>query len=63
MQVTRIRALRGPNLWSRNTAIEAIVHCEPNECVYSDIAGFEERVRARFPKIGTLQPHGADQRL
>jgi len=63
MQVTRARALRGPNLWSRNTAIEAVVHCDTNECVYSDIAGFEERLRARFPKIGALQPHGADQRL
>ena len=27
MEVTRIRALRGPNLWSRHTAIEAIVSC------------------------------------
>ncbi|QIL70137.1 cyanophycin synthetase [Diaphorobacter sp. HDW4B] len=63
MQVTRVRALRGPNLWTRSTAIEAIVHCDSNECVYSDIAGFEDRLRARFPKIGTLQPHGADQRL
>ena len=25
MEVTRIRALRGPNLWSRHTAIEAVV--------------------------------------
>ena len=63
MQVTRVRALRGPNLWTRSTAIEAVVHCDSNECVYSDIAGFEDRLRARFPKIGTLQPHGADQRL
>ncbi|MBF5003933.1 cyanophycin synthetase [Diaphorobacter caeni] len=63
MQVTRVRALRGPNLWTRSTAIEAVVHCDTHECVYSDIAGFEDRLRARFPKIGTLQPHGADQRL
>jgi hypothetical protein len=28
MDVTRIRALRGPNLWSRCTALEAIVRCE-----------------------------------
>jgi cyanophycin synthetase len=28
MEVSRIRALRGPNLWSRHTAIEAIVSCE-----------------------------------
>mgnify|MGYP001267669735 CR=1 FL=1 len=25
MEVSRIRALRGPNLWSRHTAIEAII--------------------------------------
>ena len=35
MQITRIRALRGPNLWTRSTAIEAIVQCEPGECDYS----------------------------
>src|SRR5256885_16189884 len=63
MQITRIRALRGPNLWTRSTAIEAIVQCEPGECDYSALPGFEDRLRARFPKIGTLQPHGADQRL
>ncbi len=28
MEITRIRALRGPNLWSRHTAIEAIVTCD-----------------------------------
>ena len=27
MEVSRIRALRGPNLWSRRTAVEAIVAC------------------------------------
>ncbi|MEY4909186.1 MAG: cyanophycin synthetase protein, partial [Pseudomonadota bacterium] len=27
MDVSRIRALRGPNLWSRHTAVEAIVSC------------------------------------
>ncbi len=31
MQVSRIRALRGPNLWSRHTALEAIVSCEGAE--------------------------------
>ena len=28
MEVSRIRALRGPNLWSRHTAMEAVVRCE-----------------------------------
>ncbi|MEG0226904.1 MAG: Mur ligase family protein, partial [Comamonas sp.] len=63
MQITRIRALRGPNLWTRSTAIEAIVQCEDNEQCYTSIAGFEEKLRARFPTIAPLQPHGADQRL
>ncbi len=63
MQITRIRALRGPNLWTRSTAIEAIVQCEPNEQCYTEISGFEEKLRARFPTIAPLQPHGADQRL
>ena len=56
MQITRIRALRGPNLWTRSTAFEAIVHCEDSELLYTAMPGFEERLRARFPTIGTLQP-------
>jgi len=63
MQITRIRALRGPNLWTRSTAIEAVVQCEESEQLYTAIAGFEDKLRARFPTIGTLQPHGADQKL
>ena len=63
MQITRIRALRGPNLWTRSTAIEAVVQCEEGEQLYTAIAGFEDKLRARFPTIGTLQPHGADQKL
>ena len=63
MQITRIRALRGPNLWTRSTAIEAIVQCADNEQLYTAIAGFENKLRARFPSIAPLQPHGADQRL
>ncbi len=27
MKVSRVRALRGPNLWSRKTAIEATASC------------------------------------
>ena len=58
MEVSRIRALRGPNLWSRHTAIEAIVACEPGELSKRDIAGFEPRLRALFPSIGELRPRG-----
>ena len=56
MEVTRIRALRGPNLWSRHTAIEAIVGCNDDERVIVAIPGFEARLRERFPEIALLQP-------
>jgi cyanophycin synthetase len=60
MEVSRIRALRGPNLWSRHTAIEAIVACEKNERSLADLPGFEPRLRALFPAIGALQPLGKE---
>ncbi len=58
MEVSRIRALRGPNLWSRHTAIEAIVACAENERSLGLMPGFEDRLRARFPDIGALRPMG-----
>lgn len=58
MDVSRIRALRGPNLWSRRTAIEAIVTCTQDECCMANIQGFEARLRSRFPQIGLLQLAG-----
>ncbi|TFV87905.1 cyanophycin synthetase [Oxalobacteraceae bacterium OM1] len=51
MEISRIRALRGPNLWSRHTAIEAIVSCTDDELEIARIPGFEGRLRARFPAI------------
>ena len=45
MEVSRIRALRGPNLWSRHTAIEAIITCAEIECFIDRIPGFEARLR------------------
>ena len=47
MDVSRIRALRGPNLWSRHTAIQAIVTCAGAERAIADLAGFEDRLRDR----------------
>ena len=58
MDVSRIRLLRGPNLWSRHTSVEAIVACAPDECAIEMIPGFEARIRARFPELGQLQPKG-----
>ena len=58
MEVSRIRALRGPNLWSRHTAIEAVVRTEGGECAIGALPGFEDRLRARFPNIGPMRPIG-----
>ena len=60
MDVTRIRALRGPNLWSKHTAIEAIISCSEIERVIDNIPGFEARLRERFPEIALLQPTVSD---
>ena len=56
MEVSRIRALRGPNLWSRHTAIQAIVTCEGAESAIVNLPGFEVRLRERFPELGDLIP-------
>ena len=58
MELSRIRALRGPNLWSRRTALEAIVACTPDECSIDQLPGFELRLRALFPDIGVLRDTG-----
>ncbi|MGS1006687.1 cyanophycin synthetase [Achromobacter anxifer] len=58
MEVSRIRALRGPNLWSKNTAIEAIVSCADAECSIDHLPDFEARLRARLPQTGLLRPEG-----
>src|SRR3990167_6405755 len=60
MDISRVRALRGPNLWSSHTAIEAVVTCTPAECAINTHDGFESRLRARFPELGTLLPTGHD---
>ncbi|MYM66262.1 cyanophycin synthetase [Pseudoduganella sp. FT55W] len=58
MEVIRTRALRGPNLWSHHTAVEVIVSCPPEEQSIATLAGFEQRLRARFGTIGALRPTG-----
>ncbi len=58
MEISRIRALRGPNLWSRHTAIQALVQCSDDERAISHLPGFEARIRARFPLIGAMRPIG-----
>jgi cyanophycin synthetase len=63
MEVTRIRALRGPNLWSHHTAIQSVVACTPQEANVRQIEGFESRIRARFPEISPFQPVGNDDKI
>ncbi|HEY8605909.1 MAG TPA: cyanophycin synthetase [Noviherbaspirillum sp.] len=60
MEISRIRALRGPNLWSRHTSIEAVISCTEAERDISSLAGFEQRLRRRFPEIKFQEPAGVD---
>jgi len=57
MKVTRIRALRGPNLWSRATCVEAVVHCTPEESNLNIRPDIEARVRHLFPEVGAFRPY------
>ena len=56
MEISRIRALRGPNLWSRHTSIEAIVSCTESERDINALPTFEPQLRTRFPQIKFLEP-------
>ncbi|MDQ1834574.1 cyanophycin synthetase [Massilia scottii] len=58
MEVSRVRALRGPNLWSHHTSVEAIVACTIAEQDIDALPGFEKRLRALFPQMSSLQTLG-----
>lgn len=60
MEISRVRALRGPNLWSRHTSIEAVVTCTEAQRNIKALPGFEEKLRARFPEIKLLEPTDPD---
>jgi len=59
MEVSGIRALRGPNLWSRHTAIQAIVSCNKPEPFTDNVPDFFERLQDLFPQI-SLPERGRD---
>ena len=63
MEVSRVRALRGPNLWSHHTSVEAIVTCTADERCVGNMPDFEARLRARFPDMSPLQPSGHDDTI
>lgn len=56
MKVTRTRALRGPNLWARCTALEAIVELQDSELAPRSVALFRQRLARRF--AGALPENG-----
>lgn len=55
MKVLRIRALRGPNLWSKHTSIEATIFCTDAENNINTVSGFETRLRKRFPELSRFR--------
>ena len=55
MNILHLRTLRGPNLWSLHTSIQAVVHCADDECSLDRLPGFEDRLRERFPQISEFQ--------
>jgi len=63
LEITRIRMLRGPNLWSRHTALEAIVFCDESERSIDSIPEFENKIRERFPQLGSMRRGGQNEVL
>jgi cyanophycin synthetase len=61
LKVSRIRMLRGPNLWSCNTALEAVVDCDASERAIDQLPGFEVKLRERFPQLGFMRFSGAKE--
>ena len=53
MEISRIRALRGPNLWSRFTAIEAVVSSTSADLNGMSMIEMAARMNVLCPGIGT----------
>src|SRR5690606_12038700 len=56
MELSRIRALRGPNRWTRHTALEILVACDEDERSIDSMPGIEQRLRERFPDLPEPTP-------
>jgi len=56
IDVTRTRALRGPNLWSKHTSVEALVQCDTQHSIDVRISApdFSNRLRHLFPSIYSI---------
>ncbi|MEY2825429.1 MAG: hypothetical protein RLZ64_1967, partial [Pseudomonadota bacterium] len=55
MKIKQTRALRGPNLWSRYTALEIEVACSGEECEIDQLYGFVDKLRAICPGVADLR--------
>jgi len=51
MEVSRVRALRGPNRWSQRAAIEAIVQCSAAESSAKALKAIASELRVHFPEL------------
>jgi len=58
MELKLTRALRGPNLWSRYTALEIEVACSADECEIDRLPGFVDKLRAICPGVADLRAPG-----
>jgi cyanophycin synthetase len=56
MKILHLQTLRGPNLWSLHTSIQAVVSCSEKANHLDGLPGFEVRLRERFPNIAPLPP-------
>ena len=56
IEVTRTRALRGPNLWSKHTSVEALVQCDTQHSIDLRISvpDFSKQLRHLFPSIYSI---------
>jgi cyanophycin synthetase len=55
MDITRIRALRGPNLWTRHTALEAVVQVSDDERSTDRTPALEAALRKHLPARPALR--------
>ena len=55
--------LRGPNLWSRHTTLEAVVSCDKSERSIDSIPQFETKIRERFPQLGSMRRSAPNEKL
>jgi cyanophycin synthetase len=65
MDYRNIRALRGPNLWTKHTALEAVVELAEMKFPVREIPGFEARLREWLPGLyqGVAAPSEKNEAL